>query len=167
MPERCKMREASSRSGGRSLQRPRLPFYVASALAVLLSLACAARSGAQNGTSASGVPRGTMNGNYPQRTDVGPLAMDDYDPMITERRLRALNMERQKEMVSDANKLLKLARELNAEVAGQKTEMLTPDQLHKIAEIEKLARNVKERMASAVGEPQSVIPPATIVYPVH
>lgn len=162
------MREASSRSGGRSLQHPRLALYVASALAVLLSLACAARSGAQTGSSGSGAQQhSTMNGNFPQRSDMGPLAMDDYDPMITERRLRALNMERQKEMVSDANKLLKLARELNAEVAGQKTEMLTPDQLHKIAEIEKLARNVKERMASAVGEPQSVIPPATIVYPVH
>ena len=106
-----------------------------------------------------------MGGNFPQRSDIGPLTADEYDPVMTERRLRALNMERQKEMVSDTNKLLKLARELNTEVAGQKSDTLTPDQLHKIAEIEKLARNVRDRMASAVGEAQSGIPPATIVYP--
>ncbi len=59
----------------------------------------------------------------------------------------ALNVERQKQMVSDANKLLKLARELNDEVATANTGTFTPDQLHKIAEIEKLARSVRERMA--------------------
>jgi hypothetical protein len=161
------MREGGSRSVGRSLQYLRMPLYVAPAVALLLSLACTARSQSQSGNSGSGVPHTTMGGNFPQRSDMGPLATDEYDPMITERRLRALNMERQKEMVSDTNKLLKLARELNAEVAGQKAEMLTPDQLHKIAEIEKLARNVRERMTSAVGETQTMIPPASIVYPVH
>jgi len=167
MPEQCNMREASSGPIGRSLQQLRLPLYVAPVVTLLVSLAFTAMGNAQiSGNSGSGVPRGTLNGSIPQRSDVGPLAMDEYDPMIAERRLRALNMERQKEMVSDTNKLLKLARELNAEVSGQKTEMLTPDQLHKIAEIEKLARNVKERMTSAVGETQTGIPPATIVYPV-
>jgi hypothetical protein len=108
-----------------------------------------------------------MHGSFPARVDMGPLSGDDYDPVMMERRIRALNMERQKEMVSDANKLLKLARELNEEVALQKSGALTPDQLHKIAEIEKLARNVKERMTSGVGEPQSVIPAPAVVYPMH
>jgi len=166
MPELCNMRGAGSKWAGRSLQVPRLPLHVASVVALVLSLAGAPGGNAQSNTSGSGSgTHGVMNGNFPQRSDMGTLAADEYDPLMNERRLRALNMERQKEMVSDTNKLLKLARELNAEVAGQKTEALTPDQLHKIAEIEKLARNVRERMTSAVGETQTMIPPASIVYP--
>ena len=39
--------------------------------------------------------------------------------------MRALNTERQKQMVSDTDKLLKLARELNDEVAKANTGTLT------------------------------------------
>jgi hypothetical protein len=94
---------------------------------------------------------------FSMRSD--PFPADVYDGQIMHRRMRALNMERQKEMVADASKLLRLARELNAEVASQKSAALTSDQLHKVAEIEKLARNVKERMTSGVGQPQSIMPP--------
>ena len=72
---------------------------------------------------------------------------------MMERRIRALNNERQKEMVSDTNKLLKLAQELNDEIAAKNAGTLTFDQLHKIAQIEKLARGVKEKMAIGVGQP--------------
>jgi hypothetical protein len=41
---------------------------------------------------------------------------------------------------------------LNDEVAANNTGSLTWDQLHKMAEIEKLARNVKEKMADGVGQ---------------
>ena len=69
-------------------------------------------------------------------------------------------------MVSDTNKLLKLARELNDEVAAKNAAALTPDQLHKIAEIEKLAHSVKEKMADGVGQPtQSAVPP--LVFPIQ
>ena len=50
-----------------------------------------------------------------------------------ERRLSALNIERQKQMVADTNKLLKLAKELNDEVAVQMPATLTPEQLRKVA----------------------------------
>jgi len=70
-----------------------------------------------------------------------------------ERRTNALNVERQKEMVSDTNKLLKLARELNAEIATNNSGEWTDDQLRKVAEIEKLAKNVKDRMANGVPQP--------------
>ncbi len=143
-----------------------LQLCLASGFALVLAFVCAPRSHSQTGSGQNG-GQGSIHGTFSGRVDMGPLAGDDYDPVMMERRLRALNMERQKEMVSDTNKLLKLARELNAEAVGQKSETLTPDQLHKIAEIEKLARNVKERMASGVGQPQTVIPPPTVVYPVH
>lgn len=90
----------------------------------------------------------------------------DYDAATTERRLRAINAERQKQMVADANKLLKLAKELKDDVASSKSDSFTPDQLHKIAEIEKLARSVKERMAEGVGPAQpapTLLPPPLIV----
>jgi hypothetical protein len=101
-------------------------------------------------------------------TNMGPDDYDQNDPAILDRRLRALNAERQKQMVADTNKLLKLARELNDEVASTSEESFTPDQLHKIAEIEKLARSVRERMTTAVGEaPSLVSPPPTVGYPIH
>jgi hypothetical protein len=61
-----------------------------------------------------------------------------------------LNAARQKSLVTDAAKLLKLARQLDAEVAAANGNSFTPEQLHKIARIEKLARNVKEEMSSSV-----------------
>jgi len=83
-----------------------------------------------------------------------PDSAHQIDPTEMERRLSALNNERQKQLVSDTNKLLKLARELNDAVAMNAYNTLNPDQLHKVAQIEKLARSVKEAMSEAVGPPQ-------------
>ena len=101
--------------------------------------------------SQSGPPRGIIDRPPPMPTD--PAASGEYDPTMMERRLIALNNERHKEMVSDTNKLLKLAQELNDEIAAKNAGTLTFDQLHKIAQIEKLARGVKEKMAIGVGPP--------------
>lgn len=77
------------------------------------------------------------------------------DRLWNEKRMRALNEDRHKSMVSDAERLLKLARQLDAEVASNPTDEMTPEELHKIAEIEKLARSVKSKMAlSFTGGPQ-------------
>ena len=133
-------------------------------VALVLVLTCVPAGRSQSG---SGGGQNSVRPPFSTRQDIGTMTSDDYDPMMTERRLRALNAERQKEMVADANKLLKLARELNAQVAMQKPESLTPEQLHKIAEIEKLARNVRQRMSAAVGEPQTEFPSPTVVYPAH
>lgn len=67
------------------------------------------------------------------------------DPVFSARRLRALNEARQKVVVSDTEKLLRLAQEVSAEaqVAGAGP---TAVQSAKIAEIEKLARRVKQKM---------------------
>jgi len=76
-----------------------------------------------------------------------------------ERLLRAMNADRQKSMVADANKLLKLAKELNAEIARTNPDALTAEQLHKMAEIEKLARNVREKMSISVRGPPAFLSP--------
>ena len=78
-------------------------------------------------------------------TDIGNG--DSVDP---EKRLRALNAERQKDLVSDANKLLKLTTELNAEIVRDNPDSLSPNQLRKVAEIEKLAHSVKDKMSTSV-----------------
>jgi len=80
------------------------------------------------------------------------------DPIIAERRIRALNAERQKRMVADADKLLALAKQLNEEVASANSGSFTTDQLRKIGEIEKLARSVKDRMASGGADITSIPP---------
>ena len=73
----------------------------------------------------------------------------DSDPIFAAKRLRALNASRHKSMVSDTEKLLKLARQLDAEIASNPSDDLTPEELHQVAEIEKLARNVKAKMAQS------------------
>ncbi len=78
------------------------------------------------------------------------LPVGDGSDTSSVRLLRMLNSARQKSLVADAAKLLKLARELDAEVAAANGNSFTPEQLHKIARIEKLARNVKEEMSSSV-----------------
>jgi hypothetical protein len=100
--------------------------------------------------------------------DLSTLSSDAPDPVMIERRIRALNVLRQKQMVADTDKLLKLARELNDEVAKANTGTLTPDELHKIADIEKLARSVRQKMTDETGEVPSLLPPPPpIFYPMQ
>ena len=75
----------------------------------------------------------------------------ETDPSLGEKRLHALNADRHKSMVSDTDKLLKLARQLDAEIASNPPDELTPEELHKVGEIEKLAHNVKAKMAQSFG----------------
>jgi hypothetical protein len=62
-------------------------------------------------------------------------------------------------MVSDADKLLKLAQELNADADAGGTILSPAQRMQKAAEIEKLARNVKEKMTYAIGAPQELTGP--------
>jgi hypothetical protein len=141
-------------------------------LALFGSLVCAlvcvlpARSQSSGGSNGGQVQGQGDTHPYSQRPDVSSLATGDPDSIMDPRRIRALNFERQKQIVADTDKLLKLARELNEEVAKANTGALTPDELHKIADIEKLARNVRQRMTESVGEPQFTMPPpGPMVYP--
>lgn len=90
---------------------------------------------------------------------------DVEDQLAAERQLNALNIERQKQVVSDTNKLLKLATELNDEVAANHSATLTDDQLHKMAQIEKLAHSVKQMMADGVTRPDPAMQMPTSIAP--
>lgn len=111
-------------------------------------------------------PPGSDHIYYPEHPSTAiPSPNYDSSAALLQRRLNALNIQRQKQIVSDTNKLLRLAKELNDEVAVSNTDSLTQDQLRKIAEIEKLARNVKERMADGVGQPEPPLIQSPLVYP--
>ena len=71
-------------------------------------------------------------------------------PVFQERRLRQLGVAQHNAMVSDTDKLLKLVTELNKEIDNSFPAALTPDQLRMAAEIEKLARSVKDKMRNSV-----------------
>ena len=92
---------------------------------------------------------GVVVQNIPGPRPFGVGGGIENDPVFVAKRLHALNADRQKAMVSDADKLVKLARQLDAEIASNPTDDLTPEELHKVAEIEKLARNVKAKMAQS------------------
>lgn len=113
--------------------------------AVIIGLGALLPASAQL-TSGQGNNRGPQN---PQMGIPGPGPVGP-NPNFQERRIRQLNVERQKEMISDTNKLLKLIAELNADVAQNHSAALTPDQLRTLARIEKLAKSVKEKMTNPV-----------------
>jgi hypothetical protein len=120
--------------------------------ALWLALALVLPGGAQNGPSVMRTPIDQAPGLHLPGRNLDDVTDDNGngDEADKEKRLRALNAERQKSMISDANKLLKLAGELNAEVASANSESLTRAQLHKLGEIEKLAHGVKEKMSTSV-----------------
>jgi hypothetical protein len=76
-----------------------------------------------------------------------------------EKLLRSQNADRQKSLVSDTNKLLRLTNELNAEIARTSPDALSDAELRKLAEIEKLAHSVKEKMSSSVRGTPAFRPP--------
>jgi hypothetical protein len=83
------------------------------------------------------------------------------DSILMVRRMKLLDNERRKSLVSDSDKLLRLATELNDEIAHSNAGTLTPEQLRKVAEIEKLAHNVRDKMVMTVNPPSAgFFPPA-------
>jgi nitric oxide reductase activation protein len=65
---------------------------------------------------------------------------------MEEEQAKMRNIERQKHLVEDTEKLLSLANELKADVDKSNKDTLSLDVVRKADEIEKLAHAVKERM---------------------
>jgi hypothetical protein len=116
------------------------------ALGLIFAFGAFTLAGAQI-TTVPGNSRGPQNPQDPRMTMPSPLGPDHP---FRERRIRELNVQRQKEMTSDTEKLLKLTADLNAEVAKNHSPTLTPDQLRTLARIEKLAKSVKDKMSNPV-----------------
>lgn len=113
------------------------------ASALIVAAGCVSTVGAQITT--------IQNGSRAPQTPAIPVAgsFGPSTPFAT-RRVRQLNVERQKEMVSDTDKLVRLIADLNADVAANHSTSFTPDQLRMLAKIEKLAKSVKEKMTNPV-----------------
>jgi len=120
--------------------------------ALWLALMLVLPGGAQNGSGGMRTPIQQAPGLHLPGRNLDDVTDDNGngDEADKEMRLRAQNAERQKSMVSDANKLLKLADELNAEVSRANSESLTRAQLRKLGQIEKLAHGVKDKMSTSV-----------------
>ncbi len=150
-PETCirpVLHEVSSFPAGRSAGKTSQGLRWLLFLALFLVLPCtlARAQSDQTGTGQlSGHPLQSANGT------IDPTAStDEDDPVAQQRQLRQLIVSLHKSMVSDTDKLQKLVTDLNAELGNANPDSLTPDQLKKIAAIEKLARNVKEAMKTSV-----------------
>ena len=119
-------------------------------LGFVLALLCAGGVSQQGSGHNSGTPPAVFQ---PQIT----APFDTYDQPVSpeaQRRVNMINTERQKSMVTDADKLLALATELSREIAKSNSGELSPDQIHKVAEIEKLAHNVKDKMVMPIRNPE-------------
>ena len=68
---------------------------------------------------------------------------------MEEQQVKTRNMERQKQLVDDTQKLVALANELKTDVDKSSKDTLSLDVVRKADEIEKLAHNVKDRMKNA------------------
>jgi hypothetical protein len=99
-------------------------------------------------------------GDAPPRDDSGA----GLEPRMEAKRIHQLNQMRQKAMVSDAEKLLRLARELNDDANAGGANLSNAERVHKAGEIEKLAKGVREKMTYAAGEPRE-IPSPFAIYP--
>lgn len=123
------------------------------ALLLLLGLPVASQS--------PGMPARTSGG---ERVSTAGASDSDsgLDARMEAKRMTALNVARQKSMVSDADKLLQLARELHDDADAGGTKMSSAQRLHKAGEIERLAKDVKNKMVFTIGTPDPFAGPFAI-----
>ena len=114
------------------------------------------QSGNGTGNGMPGMP--TLQGNgsgsgrggglSPNTQVPSPIEPDTptVSPQMEEAQAKLRNVERQKQLVADAQKLLSLANELKTDVDKSTKDTLSLDVIRKADEIEKLAHTVKEKM---------------------
>jgi hypothetical protein len=72
--------------------------------------------------------------------------LDRGEQLVLKKMARERNVDRQKEIVADTEKLLALAKQLKEEVAKSNKDQLSISVVDTANQIEKLAKTVKERM---------------------
>lgn len=83
----------------------------------------------------------------------GSAAPDKPDALMTAKMVRERNEDRQKQIIDETNHLLDLAKQLKDAVDKSDKDQLSLQVLHKAEEIEKLARDVKNKMRDGTPEP--------------
>jgi len=81
--------------------------------------------------------------------NIGGSDTPQTQQQMEERQVKTRNVERQKQLVDDTQKLVALANELKTDVDKSSKDTLSLDVVRKADEIEKLAHNVKDRMKNA------------------
>jgi hypothetical protein len=107
-------------------------------------------------------PSGPSTGHLGRQQQQAPDSDMGMDGRIEARRIVQLNLLRQKSMVSDAEKLLRLAQELDNDAKGSASALSPADRMRKAAEIERLAKEVREKMTYTVGTPAEPAGPFAI-----
>ena len=131
-------------------------------LAFCLALLLALPAGAQNSSSQD---ERSSSGHMGQLSANSTIEFSRPDLSMEQHRQRLLNADRQKALVADADKLLKLVSRFNAEIDAANPDSLTPAQLRTLGEIQKLAHSVKTRMGEPLyGTPVFTEPPPLPQY---
>jgi hypothetical protein len=104
--------------------------------------------GAQSNAPFSGQTTGSGHGNQQQTPTLPSVVPPDMSPpsQMEQDQAKMRNVDRQKQLVLDTEKLLALANELKTDVDKSTKDTLSLDVIRKADEIEKLAHNVKEKM---------------------
>jgi len=101
--------------------------------------------------TSSGFPGLPENAN-PHPDGVRALR-DSMQSADNQKRLKELNLQRQKQMTDDTAKLLALANELKLETEKSTKETISMTEVRKAELIEKLARSVREKMKASAPTP--------------
>jgi hypothetical protein len=105
--------------------------------------------GAQSTGPFSGQTPGSGHGSQQQQTPSLPSVVPPdmaTSPQMEQDQAKMRNVDRQKQLVLDTQKLLALANELKTDVDKSSKDTLSLDVIRKADEIEKLAHSVKEKM---------------------
>ena len=135
------------RSRGEGIRRR---IFAALVLPAILLAGWCVRAQAQSSGSASVPP--SIFGDDPFE----PANHRPPDPFVMQslrKRERALNVERQKLIVADTNRLVKMVSDLNAGINSRQPSQLTADQMQLLAEIEKLAHTIRDKMSNPIRLP--------------
>jgi nitric oxide reductase activation protein len=97
-------------------------------------------------TSGQGSGHGTTSPPAPPSLSPAGPGDTGVSPQMEQDQAKMRNADRQKQLVSDTQRLLALAQELKVDVDKSNKDTLSLDVIRKADEIEKLAHSVKEKM---------------------
>jgi hypothetical protein len=127
-------------------------------LTSLFFAALAVISNAQSATANNPIADPTqLRTRFPDKT----VTIDQQNDTQDIRRMHLLNTARQKTLVNDAEKLLALARQLNAGMGADGSALSASQRMRMAADIEKLAHSIKEKMSYTEGSPTAPKAPIT------
>lgn len=94
-------------------------------------------------------PLSPLIDRHPDRNRILEDAMKMQD---NQKRFTKLNVQRQKEMTSDTEKLVALANQVKAEMDKSSRDALSMESVRQVEQIEKLAHTVRDKMRASVSE---------------